>query len=127
VDDELGGAGASRGDPVGIRRGAIWWADLPDPWGRRPVLLIARDQAYAVLSRFVVAPLTTRIRRIATTVLLDPTSDPVPNQCVVSLDHMHMIERGWLVDAVGQLSDERMAAVDLALHHSLGIEVCPAR
>jgi mRNA interferase MazF len=75
----------------------------------------------------VVAPLTTRIRPIATTVLLDPSSDPVPDRCVVSLDHVHMIERDWLVDHMGQLSDEQMTAVDLALHLSLGIEVCPTR
>jgi len=88
---------------------------------------MARDQAYATLSRFVVAPLTTRIRRISTTVLLDPTSDPVPDRCVVSLDHIHQIERDWLVDHIGQLSEERMSAIDLALHVSLGIEVCPTR
>ena len=127
MDDELSGTGASGGDPVGPRRGAIWWADLPDPWGRRPVLLIARDQAYLSLSRFVVAPLTTRTRQIATTVVLDPATDPVPARCVVSLDHMHQIESGWLVDYLGQLSPERMGAVDLAIHASLGIEICPTR
>jgi mRNA interferase MazF len=109
------------------RRGDVWWADLHDPWGRRPVLLIARDQAYSTLSRFVVAPLTTRIRRISTAVLLNPSSHPVPAQCVVSLDHVNVIERAWLVDPIGQLSEDRMAAIDLALDLSLGIEVCPTR
>lgn len=112
---------------MGIRRGAIWWAALPSPWGRRPVLLIARDAAYTSLSRFAIAPLTTRIRRIATAVLLDPVSDPVPEQCIVSLDHIQVIEGNWLIDPVGQLSNARMAEVDLALHRALGIEVCPAR
>jgi mRNA interferase MazF len=127
VDDELGSADASGRDRVGLRRGAIWWADLPDPWGRRPVLLIARDQAYTSLSRFVVAPLSTRIRHIATSVILEPETDPVPARYVVSLDRVHQIESGWLIDNVGQLSPERLAAVDLALHSSLGIEVCPTR
>jgi mRNA-degrading endonuclease toxin of MazEF toxin-antitoxin module len=71
--------------------------------------------------------LTTRIRQIATTVVLEPEIDPVPARCIVSLDHLHQIESDWLVDYVGQLSPERMGAVDLAIHASLGIEVCPAR
>ncbi len=110
---------------MGVRRGTIWWADLPSPWGRRPVLLIARDTAYTVLSSFAVAPLTTRIRRIATAVLLDPAFDPVSEPCIVSLDHIQVVEGAWLVEPIGQLSTERMAMVDLALHLSLGIEVCP--
>jgi mRNA-degrading endonuclease toxin of MazEF toxin-antitoxin module len=89
--------------------------------------LIARDQAYLSLSRFVVAPLTTRIRPLATTVLLEPETDPVPSRCVVSLDHMHQIENDWLVDYEGQLSPERMGEVDVALHASLGIQICPTR
>jgi mRNA interferase MazF len=125
VDDERAGLGTLGGDPLGARRGAVWWADLPSPWGRRSVLLIARDTAYAVLSSFVVAPLTTRIRRIPTAVLLDPNGDPVPNACIVSLDHLQVIERDWLVDPIGRLSNERMIQVDLALHFALGIEACP--
>lgn len=31
-----------------MRRGEVWWADLPAPVGRRPVLLLSRDRAYAV-------------------------------------------------------------------------------
>jgi mRNA-degrading endonuclease toxin of MazEF toxin-antitoxin module len=89
--------------------------------------LIARDAAYTALSSFAVAPLTTRIRRIARAVVLDPESDPVPEQCIVSLDHVQVIARAWLVDPVGQLSTARMAEVDLAFHFALGIEACPAR
>lgn len=125
MDDESGSPEAPGRDPLGIRRGAVWWADLPEPWGRRPVLLIARDAAYTSLRWFLVAPLTTRIRRIPTSVLLDPSADPVPSPCVVSLDNLQVIERSWLVDLIGQLSDERMAEVDLALHRALGIVVCP--
>jgi mRNA interferase MazF len=89
--------------------------------------LIAREAAYTILSSFAVAPLTTRVRRMATAVLLDPQVDPVPEQCIVSLDHIQVIDGGWLVDPVGQLSAARMAEIDLALHRALGIEVCPTR
>src|SRR5207248_199108 len=49
----------------GLRQYEIWWADLPGPAGRRPVLLLSRDGAYAFLSKVVAAEITTTIRRIA--------------------------------------------------------------
>jgi len=39
-----------------VRRGEIWWADLPPPAGRRPVLLLSRDEAYAIRGLITVAP-----------------------------------------------------------------------
>ncbi|MBI2319888.1 MAG: type II toxin-antitoxin system PemK/MazF family toxin, partial [Betaproteobacteria bacterium] len=45
-----------------MRRGDIWWAKLPGPWGRRPVLLIARNEAYQLLTWVVAVPLATRLR-----------------------------------------------------------------
>ena len=47
-----------------MRRGEAWWADLPAPVGRRPVVLISRNEAYAVRSFVVVAEVTTKIRNI---------------------------------------------------------------
>lgn len=126
MDDQSPDAGASRRDPVGIRRGALWWADLPSPWGRRPVLLIARDSAYTALRWITVAPLTTRVRTIPTAVLLDPERDPIPERCTISLDNIQVVERDWLVEPIGYLSQERLDAVDLALHFALGIERCPS-
>ena len=39
-----------------MRRGEVWWADLPPPAGRRPVLLLSRNEAYAVRQLVTVAP-----------------------------------------------------------------------
>ncbi len=47
-----------------MKRGEIWWAELAPPAGRRPVLLLSRNEAYAVRELVMVAPLTTRIRGI---------------------------------------------------------------
>ena len=33
-----------------MKRGEIWWARLPPPTGRRPVALVSRDAAYAIIS-----------------------------------------------------------------------------
>lgn len=36
-------------------RGEVWWADLPSPVGRRPVLIVTRSAAVAVRDQVVVA------------------------------------------------------------------------
>jgi len=51
-----------------MRRGEIWWAELTPPAGRHPVLLLSRDEAYAVRELVNVVPVTTRMRHISSEV-----------------------------------------------------------
>ena len=53
-----------------MRRGDVWWADLRAPAGRRPVVLLSRNEAYAVRELVTIAPVTTRVRRIPSEVPL---------------------------------------------------------
>ena len=39
----------------------IWWASLPQPAGRRPVLLLSRDSAYLYLRKFLAVEITSNI------------------------------------------------------------------
>jgi hypothetical protein len=39
-------------------RGEIWWAKLPPPVGRDPVLLLSRNEAYAVRKDLLEARIT---------------------------------------------------------------------
>lgn len=104
-----------------MRRGEVWWAELPEPWGPRPVLLLSRDQAYDVLSRVVVAPLTIRIRRTASVVMVEPGTDGVPERSIVNLDNLHSVPKDVLVSLLAELSDERMLQVEDALHFALDL------
>ena len=104
-----------------MKRGEIWWADLTPPAGRRPVLLLSRDEAYAVRELVMVAPLTTRIRAIASEVMLGH-DDGVPRDCVINLDTITMIAKASLRDRLTSLSGDKLKAVDEALHFSLGLE-----
>jgi len=47
-----------------MKRGEVWWANLPAPIGRRPVLLLSRDRAYQVRTAVTVAEITRTIRHI---------------------------------------------------------------
>jgi len=104
-----------------MRRGEVWWAEMPPPWGRRPVVLLARDEAYRLFDWVLVAPITTRIRNIPSTVLLDPTNDGVPRPSVVLLDALQPIHREWLDTHITMLDQVTMRAVDRAILFALGV------
>src|SRR6266508_4202511 len=70
-----------------MKRGEVWWAELPEPVGRRPVVLLTRDGAYGYRTMATVAPVTTTIRGIPAEVELGP-ADGLPRRCVVNLDNL---------------------------------------
>ena len=41
-----------------MQRGEIWWANLPEPIGRRPVLLLSRNEACKTRNAVTVAQIT---------------------------------------------------------------------
>lgn len=81
-----------------MKRGEIWWAELPKPAGRRPVILLSRDEAYEVSRLVTVAPVTTR---------------------VANLDTVTTIPKDAQRERLTVLSRSKMTAVDAAL------KVCP--
>ena len=104
-----------------MRRGEIWWAELASPAGKRPVLLLSRNEAYAVRELVMVAPVTTRIRGIPSEVPLGD-EDGVPRACVINLDTITTIAKASLRERLTALSAEKLKAVEEALHFPLGLE-----
>jgi mRNA interferase MazF len=98
----------------------VWWAELPAPAGRRPVVLLSRNEAYDVRELVIVAPLTTRIRRIPTEVVLG-SADGVPRRCVVNLDSLTTIPKQVLTRRLTTLAPEKLGAVERALRFALGL------
>ena len=99
----------------------MWWANLPTPWERRPVLLLARDEAYNLLTWVAVAPVTTRVRHIPSAIVLEPDSDGVLVRCAVSLDNIQAIRRSWLDSRITELRPDRMREVEAAVHFALDL------
>ena len=104
-----------------MRGGEVRWADLDAPWGRRPVLLVARDEAYRLLTWVMVALLTTNIRDIPTAVRLDPRADGVSERCIVNLDSIQTIRVSWIDDLITRLRPTTIQAVDRAIHFALAL------
>ena len=104
-----------------MRRGEIWWAELDPPAGRRPVVLLSRDEAYSVRSLIIVAPITTRIRRISSEVPLG-TDDRMLQDCVANLDTITTIPKDCLQSRITTLSTKKLREVEAAIRFALGME-----
>ena len=96
----------------------IWWASLPEPAGRRPVLLLSRNEAYSYLNKFVAVEVTSTIRRIAVEVPLG-RDEGLPAKCVANCDNIRTVPRSALTKRIGQLSPRRRSEVKRALGHAL--------
>jgi mRNA interferase MazF len=103
-----------------MRRGEVWWADLPLPVGRRPVLLLSRDEAYAVRNAVTAAEVTSTIRGIPVEVELGP-EDGLPKKCVVNLDTIVTIRKDLLIERIAILRDEKIVQIDAAIKFALSL------
>lgn len=103
-----------------MKRGEVWWAHLPEPAGRRPVVLLSRDSAYRVRRAVTVAPVTRTIRNIPVEVLLD-REDGLPSRCVVNLDDLTTIPKSLVRERIAVLSADRMQQVDEAIRFALDL------
>lgn len=108
------GRGSEEAMKRDIRRGDVWWCELPDA-GSRPVVVLSRNAAIHKLRRAMVAPCTSVIRDIPTEVLLDPQHEPIPRVCVVNTDTVETVSVGHLTSRLGSLSRDRMRAICGAL------------
>jgi mRNA interferase MazF len=97
----------------------VWWVELPDPVGRRPVLLLGRTSSYSYLARILAVEVTTTIRGIPQEIALG-RREGLPRSCVANLDALRTIARERLLRRVGRLSPHRHAEVKRALGHVLG-------
>lgn len=95
----------------------IWWADLPKPVGRRPVLLLTRTSAYGYLNKAIVAEITTTIRGIPQEVPLGVLEGL--GLSVANLDNIHVVAKKLLEERAGVLSLARQREVKRALGYAL--------
>lgn len=97
----------------------IWWADLPEPVGKRPVLLLSRNDAYDYLSKFIAIEITSTARGMASEVPLGE-DEGLPRACVANCDSLRMVPRLSLTRLAGQLAPERWVEAKRAMGAALG-------
>lgn len=103
-----------------MRKGEVWWANLPAPSGRRPVVLLSRDVAYVVRNAVTVAEITSTIRNIPVEVPLDQ-SDGLPKICVVNLDTISTISKTRLGTFITTLDQDKITQINEAIKFALNL------
>ena len=104
-----------------MKRGEIWWADLPHPIGRRPVVLLSRDEAYKVRNAVTVAEITTTIRNIPVEVPLGK-EDGLAKKCVINLDTIITIRKTLLKERICLLGEGKIEIVNKAIEFALALD-----
>jgi mRNA interferase MazF len=101
-----------------VKQFEIWWASLPEPVGRRPVLLLGRSSAIAYLSRVLAAEVTTTVRGIPQEVSLG-RREGLWKPCVANLDNLRTVPVACLETLVGRVAVRRHVEVKRAFGHVL--------
>jgi mRNA interferase MazF len=104
-----------------MKRGEVWWVDMPAPAGRRPAVLLSRDAAYRVRAAITVAPITRSVRNIPVEVILD-RSDGMPTRCVVNLDDITTLPKILVKQRITDLSTEKIRQIDEAIRFALDLD-----
>ena len=103
-----------------MRRGEVWWAELPPPVGPRPVILLTRNSVVNSIGSLVVVIVTRTVRGLPTEVALG-RREGVPTPCVANFDNLLTVPRGRLIRLMGSCGPEKAGELNAALRHALDV------
>ena len=112
-----------------IKRGEIWWAELPIPQGsgpgyRRPVLVVQADAFNQTsIATVIVATLTTNLRLGAApgNVVLGRRQTRLKNDAVVNVSQLLAVSKKFLTERIGWLPQALLQDVDSGLRRVLSL------
>ena len=104
-----------------MTRGEVWWAELEQPIGTRPVLIITRSATVAARNQLVVAQITRTARGLASEVPLT-TADGMPKSCVINCDVIFTVPKNLFRSRITTLSPTKLAEVEQALKFALELK-----
>ena len=103
-----------------MKRGEIWWAELPPPVGNRPVIILTWDALLGNIRSIVVALITRTIRQPPTEVVLGRRQGlPVP--CVANLDNILTVPRHRLTRLMGACDAGKIEELNQAIKIALDV------
>jgi mRNA interferase MazF len=101
---------------IGLGHGQVWWADLDKV---RPVVVLTRASVAPLLSRVLVAPITTTVRDIPTEVTLDEGAG-VAEGSVMNVDNVQLLPVDRLLRRAGAVGEDRWPEVCRAMANAIG-------
>lgn len=113
-----------------MTRGEIWWADLPDPTNsepgyRRPVLITQSDAFnQSRINTVICIVLTSNIRlaQAPGNILLQIKESNLPKDSVVNVSQIITLDKSFLSECAGSVSEKIMAKVEMGIKLVLGID-----
>ena len=105
----------------GLSRGDVWSCEFKSPDKRRPVVVLSREGAIAVLDTVLVAPVTSKVRGLPTEVRVG-VDEGLKNESAVNLDHVQTVRKDRLRRYLGRLGADRMRSVCRALSIATGCD-----
>ncbi len=104
-----------------MRRGEVYWADLPLGYGRRPVVVLTRSAVAEVRSRVTVAPITRRVRGIRSEIPVG-RAEGLRRRSVVSVDNVLTVPKEMLEpEPIGRLGESATRQLDAAIRWALDV------
>jgi len=104
-----------------VNRGDVCWYTFKVPDKKRPVLILTRDSAIAVLNSVTVAPITSTIRSIPTEVVLTK-DDGMPDTCAANFDNLQTVPKSGVGNRITRLSARKMREARAAVSFALGFD-----
>lgn len=104
-----------------MNRGDVCWYTFKTPDKKRPVLVLTRDSAIAVLNTVTIAPITSTIRSIPTEVVLTE-EDGLPSTCAANFDNLQTVPKANIGNRITRLNASRMREATIAIAFALGFD-----
>lgn len=112
-----------------MKRGELWWAELPapresEPGFRRPVLVVQADSFnVSRIGSVIVASVSSnaRLADAPGNVRLTRRQSKLPRESVVNVSQLLTLDRSFLMERVGKLSASTMEQVESGLRLVLSL------
>jgi mRNA interferase MazF len=112
-----------------VKRGEIWWADLPEPVGagpgyRRPVLIVSDDDYnQTTIQTVIVLSLTSNLKyaRLANNIYLSKDETGLSTDSVINITQLGTIDRTLLEQRISNVSEATLFQLNESLKQVLGI------
>jgi mRNA-degrading endonuclease toxin of MazEF toxin-antitoxin module len=106
-----------------MNRGDVWTIDLGGRAGKRPAVIITRQNVLEYIQKVTVAEITTRGKGYPTEVFIDQKAN-LPKPSFVRADSLHTVEKSALQKYVGTLDSDTMKLISRKTVFALELESC---
>lgn len=112
-----------------MKRGELWWASLEEPRGsepgyKRPVVILSSDAFNQSKIQTVIVAIVTSNLRLANApgnISITKKDSGLSKESVINVSQILTIDKSFLVEKIGRLSDKKISALDEGLKLSLSI------